>query len=378
MSNEQRLNEYSNSMFRYEHLSERWIDSCTSYVRALFGDTLRGRTVIDYAFGRGNWSLAFRAAGAERVVAIDASSDLVARFRNYCQEHNIRNIEVLAGNIMDQDFAARGDLVWLYGIMANIADQTTFLRRIRTLCSDPAAQIYVYHYNARSLREFTVQTCRSILVYPSENEFRRDNFLFVRPARMRARDDLTAPTVTFSTAANLRDLLKSVGLYIKRRDIDFQQFLHGKITEDFYPHQFLCSLQPGDEVQIEERPVAYAKEVAALNDIAQAALALSFTPVERKNIAIGLYNTHFAFIRDGFYAHDSVIEIFQFLLFILLQGGARVETLPPAVAAYYKLFCAALAGTERRERLLMASEEASGEIAGNQLTEYLINNNLRS
>ncbi len=131
-------------------------------------------------------------------------------------------------------------------------------------------------------------------------------------------------------------------------------------------------------MEIEERPVAYATEVAALNDIARAALALNLTPVERKNIAIGLYNTHFAFIRDGFSAHDSIIEIFQFLLFILLQGGARVETLPPAVAAYYKLFRAALAGTERRERLLLASEEASGEIAGNQLTEYLINNNLRS
>ncbi|HZN08608.1 MAG TPA: class I SAM-dependent methyltransferase [Pyrinomonadaceae bacterium] len=374
MSNEQRLNEYSNSMFRYEHLSERWIDSCTAYVRALFGAELRGRTVIDYACGRGNWSLAFLAAGAERVVAIDASTDIVARFRGYCTEHNIRNIEVLSGNVMDQDFAVRGDLVWVYGILPNIADQTTFLRRMKTLCSGPAAQIYVYQYNARSLREFTVQTCRSILVYQSESEFRQDNFLFVRPARMRARDDLTAPTVTFSTAANMRSLFQSVGLYVKRRDIDFQQFLHGKMTEDFYPHQFLCSLQPEDEVDIEEPPVAYAEEVAALNEIAQAALALSLTPRERKNIAIGLYNTHFAFIRDGFYAYDSMIEIFQFLLFILLQGGAQVQTLPPAVAAYYKLFHAALAGIERVHRLSLVSEE----IADNQLTEYLINNNLRS
>jgi methyltransferase family protein len=361
-------------MFRYEHLSERWIDSCAAYVRALFGAELRGRTVIDYAFGRGNWSLAFLAAGAERVVAIDASTDIVARFKNYCSEHNIRNIEVLAGNVMDQDFAARGDLVWLYGIMPNIADQTTFLRRIKTLCSGPVAQIYLYQYNARSLREFTVQTCRSILIYQSESEFRRDSFLFVRPARMRARDDLTAPTVTFSTAATLRQLLQSVGLYIKRRDVDFQQFLHGKMTEDFYPHQFLCSLQPDHEVEIEEPAVAYAAEVAALNEIAQAALALALTPVERKHIAIGLYNTHFAFLRDGVYAYDSVIEIFQFLLFILLQGGAQIETLPPAVAAYYKLFRAALAGIERTQRLSLVSEE----IAGNQLTEYLINNNPRS
>jgi hypothetical protein len=373
MSNE-RLNEYANSMFRYEHLPERWIDSCTAYVRALFGAELRGRTVIDYACGRGNWSLAFLAAGAARVVAIDASTDAVARFKHHCMEHNIRNIEVLAGNILDQDFAARGELVWVYGIMPQIADHATFLHRMKTLCSGPAAQIYVYQYNARSLREFTVQTCRSMLAYQSEGEFRRDSVLFVRPARMRARDDLAAPTVTFSTAAQMRDVLRSAGLYVMRRDIDFQQFLHGRVTEDFYPHQFLCSMQPGDEVEIEEPAVAYAEEVAALRGIAQAALALPLAPVERRNVAIGLYNTHFAFIRDGFRADDSVIEVFQFLLFVLLQAGADPETLPPAVAAYYRLFRAALAGADHRQRQALIA----AEIAGNKLTEYLIHNNPRS
>jgi hypothetical protein len=55
----QRINEYTNSMFRYEQLSKRWIASCAAYLQSLFGEELRGKTVVDYAFGRGNWSLAF-------------------------------------------------------------------------------------------------------------------------------------------------------------------------------------------------------------------------------------------------------------------------------------------------------------------------------
>ena len=193
----ERINEYNNSMFRHERLHERWIASCADYLKTLFGDSLRGKTVIDYAFGRGNWSLAFLSAGAGKVISIDASTDTVARFKNYCRERNIANIEVMAGNIMEQDFAAKGDLMWVYGILPMIEDQVAFLNRIKTLASGPDAQFYVYQYNARSLREFTVQTCREGIVYQSESEFRTDSPLFVRPARLRARDDLAAPHVNF-------------------------------------------------------------------------------------------------------------------------------------------------------------------------------------
>ena len=369
----QRINEYTNSMFRYEQLSERWIASCAAYLQSLFGEELQGKTVIDYAFGRGNWSLAFLRAGASKVIAIDASSDSVARFQAYCQDREIRNIEVVAGNILEQDFTLKGDLIWLYGILPNVENQATFLNRIKTLTSGLDAEIYVYQFNALSLREFTVQTCRSIIVYQSEGEFRRDSFLFVRPARMRARDDLTAPHVNFSTAAQTRDVLKQCGIYIKRRDEDFQQFLHGTTTEDFYPHQFLCGLRE-IKSEISEPSVPYATEVEALRAIAQAVFSLRLTSSEKKNIAIGLYNTHFAFMKEGVYAYDSIIEILLFLLYILLQSDARASQLSPDVAPYYMLFRAALAGEDRRYKLGLIREA----IPENKLIDYLVNNNIRS
>ncbi|MEA2308752.1 MAG: hypothetical protein QOI65_1038, partial [Thermoleophilaceae bacterium] len=92
----QQFDEYANSMFRYEGLPGSWIESCTGYLRTLFGDSLRGKTVIDYGFGRGNWSLAFLAAGAGKVIAIDASPAAVARFTDYCQTQDIDRIEVVA------------------------------------------------------------------------------------------------------------------------------------------------------------------------------------------------------------------------------------------------------------------------------------------
>ena len=360
-------------MFRYEHLSERWIASCAAYLRSLFGDSLYGKTVVDYAFGRGNWSLAFLLAGAGNVIAIDASTDLVARFQEYCRAKGIDNIEVLAGNIFVNDINARGDLVWLYGILPNVEDHEAFLNRIKTLAAGPQAQIYIYQFNAGSLREFTVQTCRNVIVYQTETEFRDDSYLFVRPARMRARDDLTAPYVNFSTASELQEQLRSCGIYVEREDEDFQQFLLGKATEDFYPHQFLCGLQPDNEIEVRETSPPYAEEVRVLKMIARDVFSVPLTAGDRKNIAIGLYNTHFAFLRDGVQAYDAVIEVFLFMLYVLLQNGVQDSALSSSVVTYYRLFRAVLAGEDRSQRLQLIPADAD-----NKLTHYLVNNNPRS
>ena len=368
-----RINEYANSMFRFEHLHERWIESCAAYLRHLFGEELRGKTVVDYAFGRGNWSLAFRLAGARRVFAIDASEDNVSRFRNYCRERDINNIEVICGNLLEQEIPVKADFIWLYGLLQNITDQQVFLERLKSMASGADALFYIYYYNAKSLRQFTVETCRDIVVYASESEFVKDSFLFTRPARMRARDDLTAPHLSFLTAAELREMLRQQALYVKRQDEDFQFFLRGIATEDFYPHQFLCSLNPADEIEAREPVVPFAREVEILRALAGAVFALKLSEAEKKNIAIGLFNTHFSFLREGFYAKTAVIEIFLFLMYALLQKTDSYSILPPLVAQYRELLAAALAAAPRDERTRFVTKEMDD----NCLTDYLLDNNLR-
>ena len=109
------INAYANSMFRFERLNDAWIESCAAYLRHVFGDAIEGRTVIDYAFGRGNWSCAFRSAGAKRVIAIDAAADNVARFSDQCHDNGIDGIEIVNGNVLDGPISADADIMWLYG-----------------------------------------------------------------------------------------------------------------------------------------------------------------------------------------------------------------------------------------------------------------------
>ena len=368
-----RINEYANSMFRFEHLHDRWIESCAAYLRHLFGEELKDKTVVDYAFGRGNWSLAFRLAGARRVFAVDAAEDNVNRFKNFCHQRNIDDVEVICANLLEENIPIKADFIWVYGLLQNITDQPVFLDRLKGLASSPETLFYFYYYNANSLRHFTVETCRQAIVYPNESDFVKDSYLFSRPARMRARDDLTAPHLSFRTAADLAQLLRAQGIYVRRQDEDFQFFLKGVATEDFYPHQFLCSLNADDEIEIREPDVPYAREVEVLRELSCAVFSLRLSEAEKKNIAIGLFNTHFSFLTDGIYAQDSVIEIFLFLMYVLLQKADQSSTMSPIVAQYRNLVGAALSGTPQAERAKYVTKEMSG----NHLTDHLLHNNLR-
>jgi hypothetical protein len=233
--------------------------------------------------------------------------------------------------------------------------------------------MYVYHHNAGSLREFTVETCRSVLTYQSEAEFREDSSLFIRPARVRARDDLAAPHLKFATAAEVHATLLSCGIYVTRQDRDFQHFLLGKAPDDFNPHQFLCGLRPEAQVEVIEPSVAYAAEVDVLREIVGDLLALPLSRAEKKRIAIGLFNTHFAFIRGGVHARDSVIELCLFVLYALLHHEVTISDLGTRSGQYFDVFRAALAGAQRSERLRLLS----GAGDDNQLTEYLVGANIR-
>jgi hypothetical protein len=367
-----RIDEYAKGMFRFEHLHDAWIASCAAYLRHLFGDELQGRTVIDYAFGRGNWSLAFLLVGARRVIAIDASEHNVSRFRAFCGQHNVANIEIICGNILEGGIAVNGDFIWLYGVLQNIPDQPAFLDKLAGLASGADSLFYIYFYNAGSLRQLTVDICRKVITYSTESAFTRDSYLFTRPARMRARDDLTAPYVSFRTASDLALLLRSKGLHVRRQDDDFPTFLSGTVAEDFRPHQFLCGLDATGEIEVQEPVAPYAAEIRVLREISDAVFSLPWTEAERKNLAIGLFNTHFSFLINGIYARTSIVETFQFLMYAVLQQ-ADSRALPPLVERYRELFIAALAGQPPNERAAHVTEG----MGGNLLTTHLLTASVR-
>ena len=241
----QRIDNYARSMFSREHLNLSWVSSCAEYLRQVFGEKLSGAVFLDYAFGRGNWSVAALHAGARRVISIDASSYNVEKLNAYCLEHSINGIEIIHGNIMQEEFHCDADLLWIYGILHHIPDDSTFLKKISNLRRDNSATALLYAYDKGSLREAIVETARLGHIYETAKSFAADTLLFSPAARLRARDDLTAPHVAWYSQNDLARLAESVGLYAVRKANDFsRRRLSVEPMSEFRPHHLICEFQP--------------------------------------------------------------------------------------------------------------------------------------
>ncbi|NOU66739.1 methyltransferase domain-containing protein [Paenibacillus sp. LMG 31461] len=365
-----RINEYANSMFINEKLHEKWIQSCADYIVEICGELIQDKVVIDYAFGRGNWSLAFLRAGAKRVISVDASSDNVRRFNDYCINLNIKNIEIIHGNILEEELNLQADFIWLYGILPCIKEFDTFIGKIKQCLMNEDAFIYVYSYNAKSLREFTVDTCRNVLIYENYKEFTDDSDLFIRHARLRARDDLTAPHVRWDTSETLINDLNKNGLYAVRQDKDFYEYLTGVYNEEFYPYQYLCKVNPPNKIETIENSNSYVQEINLLYQLADQVFSYSYSESERKKIAIGLFNTHFAYLDDNKSINKCIIELFLYLMQIVFRMGNKYEVKGSSnITMYIELFKLSVSGSPRSDYYDL--------ISNNIISKYLIENTVR-
>lgn len=320
----ERIDEYACSMFRFERPHPAWIRLCADYIRHLFGDSLRGKTVIDYAFGRGNWSLAFLQAGAAKVIAIDASAGNVSRFADYCRSEGVNGVEILHADLVEEDIQAGGDLVWLYGILHHIVDAGGFLRKARSLAGNNS-RFYIYLYNADSLRQWTVSLCRKHLHYESEAAFAKDAPLFSRAARLRARDDLTAPWIAWHTAEGVQKLLAGADLRPVRQDAGLDEYRTGHGSEEFSPYQLLCETGGGESIAVEPRVSPCREEMAVLSRMAAALFGAEPDAGQRAKHAIGLFNTHFGALGPEGNIAEPVFEIFLQLAYGLIRSGTPVD-----------------------------------------------------
>lgn len=322
----QRLNDYANSMFRYEALHDEWIQSCTNYCKGLFGERIKGKVVLDYAFGRGNWSLALLGAGAAKVYAVDASADNVERFKKYIKQAGLQqNIIPLHGNLLEAEIPIKADILWLYGILHHIQELDSFLDKLKTLRTSPKALLYAYYYADFTPRAFLVRLARTLLCYESEAQFRADEPAFSRYARIRARDDLVAPFVDFLGAAKFCEVLKSHSIMPIRQDEDFHKFQRGRQNCEFVPHQFLCSWDP-EEVLLETPNDAVRvaeSDLHLLEDLGRAVVQRYVDTEDRRRIVIGLFNTEFPCSSDWATTGDLVFEVALYLVNLIRQRESR-------------------------------------------------------
>lgn len=310
------IDDYAYSMFRFEHLHPAWITRCAQYLTHVFGDSLRDATVIDYACGRGNWSLAFREAGARNVIAIDMAPSNIARLSEYLSRYSIDGIEVVEQDILDYPIAPRADILWVYGILQHFDDPTKLLSRLPGMWRDPAKGLgLLYSYDRFSLRQVVVDMARQALTYQSYRAFHEDSLLFNPHTRLRVRDDLTAPKVEWFSKSALVALVTNASAHASAFVPSFTDF-EQTTTGEFSPHHLLfCGTanprasslavtNEREDLRIDER-IIFEFGSAAMS-------AVSST--QAKKLAVGLVNTHFAALAHSGY-EKTLIEDYLYLLY---------------------------------------------------------------
>lgn len=337
---------YANSMFRFERLHQGWIHACADYLKHIFGASLQGKTVVDYAFGRGNWSLAFLEAGASHVYAIDASQSNVHRFREYCSEHGIAAVEVIYGNVLEDPIQLEADILWLYGILPNISDEPLFLSKVLQFVTRKEAMVLAYGYNAGSLREWVVERSRAILRYHDEDAFRRDSLKFTPAARLRARDDLTASIVRWHTLDALTKSMGSFGWHSIKQVADFKVVTMGHSEAEFAPHHLLFTKNGLPEASLKE-PASCDHGDLEILDALWTSLTSLHDLAANKELAISLFNVHFSSLGAKGEAEMSLLQIYLFLLYGLRMHGLEPKDLSGLAAEAFAMGIAAISNAAR-------------------------------
>jgi hypothetical protein len=329
------FDDYANSMFRFERLRPRWINLCSEYLRHVFGPTMEDATFLDYAFGRGNWSLAAVKAGAKQVIAIDASQSNVRRFSDYCRMEGIDCIEVIQGNVAEAPIQSAADILWIYGVLSSVADPDALLTSLAPMRRSNAALAVLYGYNRPSLRQVIVDLARRSCLYVDEDSFATDTFLFTPQARLRARDDLTAPVVLWFTADEFAELARRNGYTPLRWIPDFGGWQNRAALDEFAPHVMLCGFSGEANSPIAPTPHLGSLDMSVLATIGQTVMAAASIELRRK-IAIGLFNTHFSALHGERLDERAVREDFLFLMHAVLRLDIPAATFPTIARDYVR------------------------------------------
>lgn len=358
-----KIDDYANSMFLFEELNPEWIARCARYLSHIFGNSIQGATVVDYAFGRGNWSLAFIEAGAEKVIAVDASVTNVKKFAKFIRANNISGIEIINGNILFDAIEAQADILWVYGILHHIDDPQLFMSElVKMWRPGDNVQGLLYGYNDNSLRQVIVTLARRGLTFLSYEDFKLDSFLFSHHARLRVRDDLTAPHVSWYSRSSMEQLLMEIGAFPSGYVDSFSKF-EGNENAEFQPHHLLFGRR-GLHKTIEANRELGIDELIILG-IGEHVLD-SVNPSVRKSISIGIAATHFDALAHGGY-HKALIEDFLYLFYV-----AKVIGISPDNSLMKSIFDLA-----RLSVKASSGRSISEDLKYSFIADFLLNNKIR-
>ncbi len=114
------------------------LDTRKRFILDPFASEIAGARVLDLAAHDGRWSYALAAAGAARVVAVEARADVLKRYDQFPEAPFKARVKRRVGDIYDvvdglNANSKHFDVVTLYGILYHVMDHMRLLDRIRRL-----------------------------------------------------------------------------------------------------------------------------------------------------------------------------------------------------------------------------------------------------
>jgi 2-polyprenyl-3-methyl-5-hydroxy-6-metoxy-1,4-benzoquinol methylase len=333
------IDRYHRNMFDLDEPNSKWVTACAAYLDRLLPGKISGKRIVDYGFGRGNYSLAFLELGASEVVAIDASPRAVERFSGYAKDAGIDNLSVRLGNADEDEINGQADVVFLYGILHHVKRPENLLKTAARMCVDPDSRIVVYSYNSGSLRQTIAEICRSAIGL--DTTALGDLSLTLHPdARIRAMDDITAPSVAFWSSLQLQEMLQRAGCTPIAQVADFAAFEGKSNAPEFEPYVLLASPNADvSPIEIKTQASPNASDLSHLRALADLILG-DLTGTDRVKLAVGLYNTSFA--QQGISQYfERVFNLWRYLVQVALSLGHSFDArrLPPETASLFGATC---------------------------------------
>lgn len=281
-------------MFSSNGIHDKWIDDCIRYLKKIYGNTVSGQVVVDYGFGRGNWTLAFQRLGAKKVISVEASQTAVDRLTSYVRDNNIHNVVAVLGNTDSSQLNLSCDIVFLYGILHHVRYPEKLLKQAVSWLRNKNGSVLVYAYDSGCLRDIIVSRCRVMTKHRLDNWPGWQSTLHPL-ARHRASDDLVAPIVSFWSPEQLSTLLTDSGLKCVAQANDFSNFQGKSLKPEFDPYVLLAAptASDGSEIAIIPNQHFVGTEYAAIVE-ALDVITIADETLNKVAIALGIFNTVFA------------------------------------------------------------------------------------
>ena len=310
-----KVNDYAKSMFFFETLNDRWIINCVKYLKKIFGDKIKDANIVDYAFGRGNWSIAFHKLGAKKVIAIDKSLHNVIKLKTYLKKNNIKNVKVLHGDVVTATFEDTIDIYWIYGIFHHLKNINKFIYTIEKSWQNKNAIGLIYAYEKNSIRNYIINFARKYLAFNSYEDFLKNSYYFNHFSRLRARDDIVVDHIKWYSEKEIVKILNKGKFYPIKRLASFEKF-NGLQNFEFNPHHLIFSKKKSKNFRIIRQNKDHNIEL--LNNLLKLITKKIKNQKTLQKISYGLLNTHFN--GDNSEYHKNFYKIIIFLYFVIKQN----------------------------------------------------------